>query len=165
MCGEYFWGRVPKSLIIFGAILWCVDNVSLLTPYFQSFQWRLSSCYRLAPRTTLRSFNSTQKIHFRISCFSLSLSLSLSISISSRRVVSGRSSPYGSAVCCATLPGSCKQSDEVRRFCDAEDIPSSCAQFESPPSLVNEAGRRFAIRVRGRRVGAHGGPHCRLFSW
>ena len=75
MCGEYFWGRVPKSLTIFGAILWRVDSLSLLTPYFRLFQWRLSACDRLAPRTAALSFNSPQNIHFSSLCFSLSLSL------------------------------------------------------------------------------------------
>jgi hypothetical protein len=160
---------VPKSRILFGTML--IHVVTLV-------YWRHISNYSsdvLAPVVCCRPgqlsgpliFRRKSYLQFVLSFFFffLSLSVSISISISSRRVVSPRSSPYRSTVCRTTLPGSCRPSDdEVRSFCDVEENPSSCAPFEFSPSLSSEAGRRVVIRGEGRRLGANGGTHCRLFS-
>jgi len=45
---------MPKLRIIFGEILSSVENLVLPAPYFRSFQWYLSSTYRLAPRAAVR---------------------------------------------------------------------------------------------------------------
>jgi hypothetical protein len=101
------------------------------------------------PGTT---FNSPQKIHFRSSFFFLCL-----------RVLTRTLSTCRCAICRRTLPGSRRQNDEVHTICTLRRSVAPVLRLSPLPLLISETWTQVVIRVRGRRVEAQWGLHCRLF--